>query len=55
MVAIMNYLSVRPPGEGSLLVLEDASPLTKDLFVRKVRMALAETEIDQRLYAGHSF
>ena len=54
-VAIMNYLSVRPPGEGSLLVLEDGSPLTKDLFVRKVRMALAESGIDQRLYAGHSF
>ena len=27
----------------------------KDLFVTKVRMALAETGIDQRLYAGHSF
>ena len=54
-VAIMNYLSVRPPGEGSLLVLEDGSLFTKDLFVRKVRMALAESGIDQWLYGGHSF
>ena len=54
-IALLNYLSVRPPGDGPLLVLEDGSPLTKNLFVRKVRTALNQAGYDQSKYAGHSF
>lgn len=54
-VAILNYLAVRPLGEGALLVLENGEPLTKDLFVRKVRKALTVAGIDHQQYAGHSF
>ena len=56
-VAVLNYLRVRPSGdsESPLLVLQDGRPLTKALFVSKVRRALSLLGINQKEYAGHSF
>ena len=53
--ALLNFLLVRQAGEGPLLVLQDGTPLSRDLFIRKVRKALTLAQVDQRLYAGHSF
>ena len=38
-----------------MLVLQDGRPLTKSLFVGRVRKALTLAGIDQGNYAGHSF
>lgn len=53
--AILNYLAVRPGGEGPLLVHADGSPLTRDQFVQKVKKALKIAKIDPSSYSGHSF
>ena len=47
--ALLNFLSVRHAGEGPLLVLQDGTPLSRDLFV-KVRKTLTVAQVDQRLY-----
>ena len=54
-VAILNYLRSRPPGDGPLLVLQDGRLLTKSMFVGRVRKALTLAGVDQGNYAGHSF
>ena len=53
--AILDYLAIRPKGEGPLLVHADGSPLTRDQFVRAVKRALQAANIDSSLYSGHSF
>ena len=53
--AILNYLAVRPSGEGPLLVHADGSPLTRDQFVKKVKKALRLALVDPDPYSGHSF
>ena len=54
-VAILNYIRVRPQGQGPLLVLQDGSSFTKGWFIKRVREALRLAGIDPRAYAGHSF
>ena len=53
--AILNYLLIRPPGDGPLFVLKDRKPLSKDAFVKEVRRALDAAGIVSSSYAGHSF
>ena len=53
--AILSYLAVRPNTKGALLVRADGSPLTRDQFVRLVKMALSAANIDASAYSGHSF
>ena len=53
--AVLNFILVRQAGVGPLLSLQDGTPLTKDLFVRKVRKALTDAQVDQNHYSGHSF
>lgn len=36
-VALMNYLSIRPQPHESLFVLQDGTPLTRDHFVQEVK------------------
>ena len=35
--AVLNYLAIRPPGEGPLFVRKDSTPLTRESFVKGVR------------------
>ena len=51
-IAILNYLAVRPPGPGPLLIWQDSLPLLRDQFVWRV---LCSAGLDHSLYSGHSF
>ena len=51
-VAILNFLAVRPQGGGPLLIHQNGSPLSRDSFVAN---ALKRSGVDQQQYTGHSF
>lgn len=53
--AILHYLTVRPDGQGPLFVMSDLKPVTKRLFICKIREVLAKAGIDASGYKGHSF
>lgn len=53
--AILQFLAVRPPGEGPLFVWGDKSPLSRERFVLKVKEALSAAQLDHHMYSGHSF
>ena len=53
--ALLNYLASRPSHDGPLFIMQDTTPLTKDMFIRKVREALRQANIDPSAYSGHSF
>ena len=53
--AVLQYLAIRPPTEGPLFVLESGAPLTKRVFITRVREALRQAGIDSSNYKGHSF
>ena len=54
-VALLHYLAVRPKGDGPLFIHSDGSALSRDQFVRMVKRALHEANIDATSYSGHSF
>lgn len=51
----LAYLAVRGTSEGPLFLCKDGKPLTKCLFIEKVREALSALGYNQSHYAGHSF
>ena len=53
--ALLNFMAVRPQGDGPLFVLENSSPLTRDKFVRMTKFALQLANFDASAYSGHSF
>ena len=53
--AVLGHLAVCPLGEGPLFVFRDGTPLSRDRFVREVRVALAVAHIDHQAYLGYSF
>ena len=53
--AILNYLTVCPAGSGPLFVLPTGATLSRGMFVKKVRAALEEANLDYERYSGHSF
>ena len=53
--AILDYIALRPKGEGPLLLHADGSPLTRDQLVRMVKKTLHLAKIDASTYSGHSF
>ena len=54
-IAILNYLAVRPPGPGPLLIWQDSLPLLRDQFVWRVKESLRSAGLNHSLYSGHSF
>ena len=53
--ALSNYLTRRPQrGQGPLFIHEDGSPLLKAQFVKKVKKALDNQNIDSSKYSGNS-
>ena len=54
-VALLNYLAIRPGPAGPLFMFQDGSPLSRDQFVRKVKQALYAANVDKSQYSGHSF
>ena len=53
--ALLNYLAIRPPGEGPLFTHQSGTPLSRDQFVRGVKAALSAAHIAHEHYSGHSF
>ena len=55
MLAVVNYLAIRPSPPGPLFVFANGAPLTRERFVKEVKSALKEAGVDNRAYFGHSF
>lgn len=53
--ALLNFMAVRPRGNGPLFVHDDGSPLTRDQFVRMTKHALQLAKMETAGYSGHSF
>ena len=53
--ALLQYLAIRPPGDGHLFITEQGIPLTKALFIQRVKDALGQAGMDTSRYKGHSF
>ena len=53
--ALLNYLAIRPPGQGPLFTHQSGTALTRDQFVRGVKVALSAARIAHENYSGHSF
>uniref|UniRef100_A0A1X7TCF9 Tyr recombinase domain-containing protein n=1 Tax=Amphimedon queenslandica TaxID=400682 RepID=A0A1X7TCF9_AMPQE len=54
-VALRNYMVVRPARQGPVFVRVDGSPLLKSTFVQLVRKALLHSGVGQASFSGHSF
>ena len=54
-MALLNYLVVRGPSEGSLFMFSDGRLLTRQRLVEAVRRALGKAGLDPSKYCGHSF
>ncbi|XP_011408218.1 PREDICTED: uncharacterized protein LOC105315317, partial [Amphimedon queenslandica] len=54
-VALQNYMVVRPARQGPVFVRVDGSPLLKSTFVQLVRKALLHSGVGQASYSSHSF
>ena len=54
-VAMLKYLAVRGFEEGPLFRFENGTPLTRPVFVSKIRQTLQQAGMDPTRYAGHSF
>jgi site-specific recombinase XerD len=54
-VALLNYISLRPQGHGPLLLHNDQSPLTRQEFIVELKSAIQLLGLNQQLYSGHSF
>ncbi|ETW92411.1 MAG: hypothetical protein ETSY2_53490, partial [Candidatus Entotheonella gemina] len=53
--ALLQYLTIRPGGDGPLFIAKEGKFLTKPGLVQKVREALTAAGIDSSHYSGHSF
>ena len=53
--AVTAYLAVRGRAPGPFFHFATGSPLSRELLVKHVRVALAQTEVDVGKYSGHSF
>ena len=51
----LAYMACRGPTTGPFFRFQDGTPLTKGLFISKVRDLLSQASLDPSLYAGHSF
>ncbi len=54
-VAMLNYMVIRPKLAGPLFLNQEGQPLTKDTLIREVRAVLEAANLNPRSYAGHSF
>ena len=52
---LLQYLTIRPGGDGPLFIAKEGKFLMKPWLVQKVREALTAAEIDSSHYSGHSF
>ena len=54
-LAIIQYIAVRSPNPGPLLVLSEGTPLTRGYLVSQLQAALRRAGLDDSCYNGHSF
>ncbi len=53
--AVLSYLARRPPVPGPLFLLEDGSPLSRQVLMLNVRQTLMRAGMDVTNFKGHSF
>ena len=54
-VALLQFLAIRPSHSGPLFIWQDGSPLTQQQFTHEVKMMLQLAGLCSSSYAGHSF
>ena len=52
---ILRYVALHGPAPGLLFIFDDRPPLTKAVFIKRVRKALVSMGLNPQDYAGHSF
>ena len=52
---MLRYVTLRGPAPGPFFQFSNGSPLTKAVFIDRVREALKRMGVRAELYAGHSF
>ena len=52
---ILQYVALHGPAPGLLFIFDDGPPLTKAVFIKRVREALVSMGLNPQDYAGHSF
>lgn len=53
--AVLNFMKIRRAGDGPLFMFEDGTPLSRSVFVKRVRSALTKAGFNHESYSGHSF
>ena len=53
--AILAYIAVRGTHEGPFFYFSSRKMLTRERFVKEIRLALSKVGMDPDVYAGHSF
>ena len=53
--AVGAYLACRGSEPGPFFIFQSSSPLSREMFVRRVRAALSEAGVEATQYSGHSF
>ena len=48
-------MASQPSHDGPMFIMQDTTQLTKNTFIRKVREALRQANIDPSAYSGDSF
>lgn len=54
-VAMLTYISVHGFDAGPSFRFDNGTPLTRPVFMEKVRVALQQASVDPTQFAGHSF
>ena len=54
-VALLQFLAIRPSHSGPMFIWQDGSPLTQQQFTHEVRIMLQLAGLCSSSYAGHSF
>ena len=53
--AVLRFMVERGAGPGPFFRFQDGTPLTRQKFVEKVKLALTSVGVDSTHYSGHSF
>jgi len=51
----MQYMAIHEPAKGPFFQFQDGRPLTKALFINKVREGLRSVGLPEKNFAEHSF
>ena len=55
LLAMINYLSVRPPQDGPLFCFPDGKPISRNFFTKNLKFCINFCGLDSKQYSSHSF